>query len=127
MSPASRKVDAPTAKAPTAQKGVVMFTMQGRFNSLSDLLSLRVSLRQQQFLLSGALQDVQEELRCWARHRRSREACGKQVPHELCVVWEELTERERELAMDVVQVYSALGEANREIQDRLHSSRPVAS
>ena len=127
MSLASRTVEAPPTKAPKAQKGVVMFTMQGRFNSLSDLLSLRVSLRQQQFLLNGALQDVQEELRCWARHRRAREACGKQVPHELCVVWEELTERERELAMDVVQVHSALAEANREIQDHLHATRPVAS
>ena len=104
-----------------------MFTMQDRFASLSDLVSLRVSLRQHEFLLNGALRDVHEELRCWARHRRVREACGERVPHELCVVWDELTERERELAIDVVQVRSALVEANREIQQRLHPMSPVAS
>lgn len=97
-----------------------MFTLQGRYASLADLVDLRVSLRQQEFLLARALRDVQEELRCWARHRQVRESCGESVPKELCVVWEELTERERELAMDVVQVRSALVEANREIQNRLH-------
>ena len=103
-----------------------MFTLQGRYASLKDLVDLRVSLRQQEFLLNTALHDVQEELKCWARHRQARENCGERVPRELSEVWEDLTERERELAMDVLQVRAAIVEANREIQHRLHPTRPLA-
>jgi hypothetical protein len=107
-----------------------MFRLQDRGPSLSDLVDLRASLRRQEILLLGALRDVQSELRSWALHRRSREAIGARVPRELCVLWEELAERERELALDLLQVRAAHAEVNRGIQGRLAgrpAPRPLAS
>ena len=103
-----------------------MFALQGRCSSLSDLLSLRTSLRQQEFMLQAALSDVQKELRSWARHRQSHESRGDRVPRELCIVWDELGERERELAMDVIQVRAALRETILEIQQRIKQPRGAA-
>ena len=107
-----------------------MFRLEDRGPSLSDLVDLRASLRRQEILLLGALRDVQSELRSWAMHRRSREAVGAPVARELCVLWEELGERERELALDLLQVRAALAEVNRGIQGRLAprpAPRPLAS
>jgi hypothetical protein len=105
---------------------VSMFRFHERCRTLSDLVELRASLRRQDLALSGALRDVQTELRSWEQHRAARAAAGQPVPRELALVWDELAERERELAMDQLQVRAALGEANREIRNRL-SPRPVAS
>lgn len=104
-----------------------MFRLQERCASLADLIDLRASLRRQEILLQSALREVQAELRSWSRHRRVREACGERVPRELCLVWDELGERERELALDALQVRAALAETSREIQQRLERPRPVAS
>ncbi|MGE3173546.1 MAG: hypothetical protein AB7O97_13060 [Planctomycetota bacterium] len=103
-----------------------MFSLRDRGNSLSDLVEMRASLRRQQIVLTGALRDVQSELRSWERHRTACAAQGTAVPRELGILWEELGDRERELAMDVVQVEAALRETNAEIRACL-APRPIAS
>jgi|SoiMethySBSTD1v2_1073268.scaffolds.fasta_scaffold3915278_1 hypothetical protein len=94
--------------------------------SLSDLFDARAALRRQEVVLLGAMRDVQTELRSWQGHRLAQEASGRNVPRELCMLWEELAERERELALDLIQVRAALREAQREIQNCI-AARPIAS
>ena len=96
-----------------------MLRLHERCPTLSDLVDLRAALRRQDLMLQGALRDVQSELRCWERHREEQEANHREVPRELVMVWDELRERERELALDALQVRSALAEANREGGARL--------
>jgi hypothetical protein len=107
-----------------------MFRLHDRVPSLCDLVDLRASLRRQEILLLGAMRDVQSELRSWSAHRRAQQVVGEPVARELCVLWEELGERERELAQDLVQVRAAQLEVNRGIQDQLtprRTPRPLAS
>jgi hypothetical protein len=87
--------------------------------SLADLIALRTTLRQQEFVLRSALSNVQAELRSWHEHRHEHELEGKPVPRELKMVWEELAERERALAVDLLQVQTVLRETIRDVQDAL--------
>ena len=106
-----------------------MIRLEDRCSPLTDLVEVRASLRRQETLLQGVLHDVQGELRCWNRHRQQEAAAGNPMPRELCILWDELESRERELALDLLQVRGAMQEANREIRRRLHPSRsrPLAS
>ncbi len=94
--------------------------------SLSDLFDARSALRRQEVVLMRALRDVQDELRGWDSHRLAQQAAGQGVPRELCRIWAELAERERELAILVLQARSELHAAQRELQARL-TVRPIAS
>jgi hypothetical protein len=105
---------------------VPMIRLHDRCPTLSRLIEVRASLRRQEIVLLGALHDVQAELRSWQSHRTERSARGLYVPHALCILWDELAERERELALDVLHVRAALQQANREIRDNL-GRRGVAS
>jgi hypothetical protein len=104
-----------------------MFVLQGRVHSLADLLEMRAMLRRQDTLVGTALADVQSEIRSWNRHRKAHELLCEPVPRELCMIWEELETRERELALDVLQIRAALQETNAEIQQKLHRPRTKAS
>jgi hypothetical protein len=84
-------------------------------------------LRRQETMVGTALADVQSEIRNWNRHRRAHEFVRDPVPRELCVLWEELDSRERELALDVLQIRAALAETNAEIRLKLHRPTTKAS
>ncbi|GAB4149204.1 MAG: hypothetical protein Fur0037_17540 [Planctomycetota bacterium] len=87
--------------------------------SLSDLLALRSSLRQQETVLADALRDVQAELRFWREDRARRDALGRQTPRELVRIREDLAERERGLVLDLLQVRHSLSEVNGEVRNLL--------
>ncbi|HLQ37273.1 MAG TPA: hypothetical protein VK348_05715 [Planctomycetota bacterium] len=88
-------------------------------HTLSDLLELRAALRRQELLVGGALRDVQNELKSWQRHRRAQELAGQPVPRELVLLWDGLEERERELALDLLQISAAHAEADQDVQAAL--------
>lgn len=94
--------------------------------TLSGLFDVRRSLRQQEVALLAAIHDVQAEVRSWQHYRRGLEAQGQRPARELCLLWEELVERERALCLDLLQVRAAHTAANRDIQARL-SVPPFAS
>jgi len=94
---------------------VVVIRLQDPAVSLADLLEVRASLRRQEVLLKSALRDVQGELRSWNEHREAEAEAGRPVARELCDLWDELEGRERELAMDLVQVRAAWVTASAEI------------
>jgi hypothetical protein len=106
---------------------VVVIRLQDPAVSLADLLEVRASLRQQEVLLKSALRDVQGELRCWNQHREAEAVAGRPVARELCALWDELEGRERELAMDLVQVRAAWVTANAEIARMLKPPTTRAS
>jgi hypothetical protein len=103
-----------------------MIRLQERCHSLADLMVLRTTLRQQETLVDMALREVQRELASWRRHRQSHELAGKSCPPELCRVWEELAERERELVLDLLQIRAAAGETNRQIRTVLQTPRKAS-
>lgn len=95
-----------------------------RCHSLADLLSLRSSLRQQQIALQSALAEVQAELGGWRQERRQRQ--GQQLPADLSRLWQELAERERQLALDLLQLRHLAEQVNGEIHEQLQRRRSRA-
>lgn len=91
--------------------------------SLFDLLQERASLRREQQALQGAFSAVQRELRNWNDHRAIESAAGRQVPRELGAHCEELESRERELAMELCRVRTAVIQLHTDI-DRLLQHKP---
>ncbi|MBK8100399.1 MAG: hypothetical protein IPK26_25155 [Planctomycetes bacterium] len=96
-----------------------MIRLQDRVDSLSDLLDLRAQLRRQEMMVAAALGDVQGEIKSWHRHRKAQLLARQPMPRELCLLWEEPEGRERELALDLLQIRAALAEANAEITRKL--------
>lgn len=71
---------------------------------LAELVAARAALRREQLRLSSALDEVQRELRDWLPERQSR---GPRAPQELRLLWAELEERERELALELLVAQAA--------------------
>lgn len=91
--------------------------------SLFDLLQERANLRRQQLSLEGTFAAVQRELRNWNDHRVIESEAGRAVPRELGAHCEDLESRERELAMELCRVRTAVIRVHTDI-DRLLQHKP---
>ncbi|GDY03180.1 hypothetical protein LBMAG49_25090 [Planctomycetota bacterium] len=90
--------------------------------SFSELMEVRASLRCQEIRLCVALRSVQREISSWREYCSAEAVARRASPKELAILWEELETRERELAMDIVQVGAALAGACAAISKRLHAT-----
>ena len=91
--------------------------------SLFDLLQERANLRREQLSLEGSFAAVQRELRNWNDHRAIESAAGRAVPRELGAHCEDLETRERELAISLCRVRTAVIQVHTDI-DRLLQNKP---
>lgn len=85
---------------------------------LADLVALRAALRREHLRLSAALCCVQRELRDWLPERQSR---GSRAPQHLRILWAELEERERELALDLLAVEARRKDVDLRVLRHLHA------
>lgn len=85
---------------------------------LAELVALRAALRREQLRLSSALCEVQRELRDWLPERQSR---GARAPQTLRLLWAELEERERELALELMATEAARRTADARIRRHLEA------
>jgi hypothetical protein len=86
-----------------------------RGSTLLDMLAIRASVRRQRNQLAAALGDLRAEVRSWNLHRRAQNAAGQPVPAELARLWNDLADREVELADSLAAAEAALADVSARI------------